>query len=48
MSKLTEKDVLEIRELYKTKKVSEIAKMFPQVNEQAIWKIVKRARWKHI
>lgn len=48
MSKLTEKDVLEIRELYKTKKVSEIAKMFPKVNEQAIWKIVKRVRWKHI
>jgi len=47
-NKLTEEDVLNIRELYKTKKVREISEIYTQVNEQAIWKIVKRKRWTHI
>jgi len=46
-SVLTEKDVLEIRELLKTKKPKEIVLLY-NVNIQCIYKIKQGVRWNHI
>jgi len=46
-SVLTEKDVLEIRKIGSTMTQKEIGKLYG-VNHQAIYKILKRTRWKHI
>lgn len=46
-SKLTEKEVLEIRAIGKTMSAKEIGGLYG-VNEQAIYKILKRIRWKNI
>ena len=48
-AKLTEKQVLQIRKLYATKKYSQeqLCKRF-QVNRSCINKIVHRKRWKHL
>jgi len=49
MSKLSEKDVLEIRKLHKSSNLKnyEIADMF-QTNTSNITKITKRVTWKHV
>lgn len=47
MSKLTEKEVLEIRKIGKTMSQKEIGRLYG-VNHQAIYKILKRQRWTHI
>jgi len=47
MSKLTEKEVLEIRAIGKTMSQKEIGRLYG-VNHQCIYKILKRQRWTHI
>jgi len=49
LSKLKDKDVLEIRKLYKTKEYSQadLAEKF-DVGVQAIGRIIRRQRWKHL
>lgn len=46
-SKLTEKEVLEIRKIGTTKSLREIGLMY-NVSLQLIWYILKRKNWKHI
>ena len=48
-NKLTKYDVLEMRRLYETRKISYglLAKIF-RINYSQAWRIVNRKRWKHI
>lgn len=49
MSKLKEEDVLRIREQYETGEKSMVQLAYEHgVSEHAIYKIIKRLRWKHI
>lgn len=47
-NKLTEEDVLKIRELRKTISVKEIHKLYPMVGEMTIYSIINRSSWSHI
>jgi len=46
-TKLTEKDVLEIRAIGKSMSAVQLGSLYG-INEQAIYKILSRQRWKHI
>lgn len=49
MAKLKEKDVIRIRELHASGEKSMIQLAYEyNVTESAIYKIIKRLRWKHI
>lgn len=47
-NKLTEADVLKIRELRKTISVKEIHKLYPHIHEVTIYSIINRSSWSHI
>lgn len=48
-AKLTEADVIDIRNKYKLgKKITEIHKFYPFVSRQTIERVCKRLTWKHI
>ena len=47
MSKLTETDVIKIRELSKTMSNKELGKLY-NINPSYMWRIVTRRNWKHI
>lgn len=48
VSKLTEVDVLNIRDIAKTNKVKDILKLYPNISETQIRRIIKKESWSHI